>query len=251
MKICVIGNSQIAAIKGGWEIVRHTQPGVEVTFFGAVRQLWSALEAVDGALVPTTEELQKAMSYTSGGLEQITDDYDRYLLCGLGIGASEFLKFFDTDRKRLLRDDFIEQAAEAMQVTPGMQVMDKVHQITGAPIGLIPAPFHSDDAPESSYGVEISWGAARRLAQRYEDTLSLMSDKDWFQLFLQPAATIARPLFTKSKFSIGANRMHQDRSGAQHGPEDFTHMNAEYGALYWAEILTNRVFLGAFGSETV
>jgi hypothetical protein len=243
MRVCVIGNSQIAAIKGGWDMVRHTQPGVEVTFFGATRNFWPGLKPIDGALVATTPQLREGMAYTSGGLDRITDTYDRFLVCSCGVGAPEFLKFYDTDRKQALSDDFEMLAAEALKDTIGMRLMEQLQQTMTAPVGLIPTPFHSDDAPEDSYGVTLKWGALQKLPQKYEDTLSLLAEERGFQLYLQPLATIARPLHTKAMFSIGSTKLHSDNK--QHQVDDFTHMNAKYGVLCWAEILTDHMFLGA------
>ena len=248
MKICVVGNSQIAAFKGGWDIVHNEFPAIEVTFFGAHQRHWHALKRVGDVLVASSSELREPLMHTSGGLDHIATSYDRHVVIGNSFGARAFLSFVEANRTKVQDDDFIWLAAEAMRKTPAFRIMDMLTDLSPVPLAGVPTPFHSEDGPEDSYGITLNWGSTQKLAALYRELLAYLADHHWFHLFQQPQETISRPFFTKAVYSINAERM--QGKGQNQVPEDFTHMNAEFGALCWREILTDHFFLGSSVPET-
>src|ERR1700726_4363476 len=84
MRVCVIGNSHVAALKLGWTQVRTTYPKVEITFFAHAGLFINYLKLEDSCLVPTTEDLRKAIAFTSGGQDRIRPEaFDCFLIYAL------------------------------------------------------------------------------------------------------------------------------------------------------------------------
>ncbi len=102
-RICVIGNSHIAAIKE--ELGDHQRrffPHLDITFFGAPSGKMNGLGVFNGVLRPKPgkEELREFLTVTSRGKSQIEGDYDAYLACSLGYSGSwiaTLFKYYRTD----------------------------------------------------------------------------------------------------------------------------------------------------------
>jgi len=67
MKLCIIGNSHLAAIKLGWDQVGAEFPWLQPQFFGARADALLDLHAEGGRLVPATPDLAAKIAYVSGG----------------------------------------------------------------------------------------------------------------------------------------------------------------------------------------
>ena len=77
MKICLIGNSHLAALKMGWPEIAQDLPDVQPAFFGARGAMMARLRVRGDRLVAKTAALAEQMSFVSGGLTEIVPgDYD-------------------------------------------------------------------------------------------------------------------------------------------------------------------------------
>lgn len=90
MKVCVFGNSHIAAMHLGWKLLAPSHPQTEVVFFGAPNGDMSGVEYSDATLIPTDEVVAENFR-RSGGSERIAlADYDAIVIVGCRIGLMHF-----------------------------------------------------------------------------------------------------------------------------------------------------------------
>lgn len=81
MKICIIGNSHVGALKRAWDIKPHHS--IDVDFFAARGASLRDLTVKRNALVPATRTLKSALKFTSGGKARIEPErYDGFLVYG-------------------------------------------------------------------------------------------------------------------------------------------------------------------------
>lgn len=233
MKICAIGNSQLAAIKSGWDKVSADYPGVTVTFFAGLTKLWQYTKIRDGAITTRAPELSKMLKLSSGGIDHIAADYDRYLIVGMELSARTFLAD---------RDGF----TAGLDETRALQIVKKVHTITAAPVAVCPAPYHSEAAGLESYELPKPVQGLSELMNAFEGALHCCGEENYFQTFVQPRETVASPFLTRSQFATGAPRIREE-AGSKTNRHEIDHMNGNYGAAVWREILSDPAFLGAFG----
>jgi len=84
-RLCLMGNSHLAALKLGWDRLRDAHPDVAVTFFGSRGAgVCKGMRLEGGALVPSAQDLVN-FRWTSGGLKEIRlEDFDCFALVALG-----------------------------------------------------------------------------------------------------------------------------------------------------------------------
>ncbi len=85
-RVCILGNSHLAAVKLGLELARAQDllEGVDCDSFGARSMAIADTRIEDGCLVPANEAVARSFAWTSGGLPRIAlDSYDAiYLVAG-------------------------------------------------------------------------------------------------------------------------------------------------------------------------
>lgn len=241
----MIGNSHIAAIKEGWEIVKADFPHLDVTFFGAPSGKMSGLGIFDGVLrpKPNREELQKFLTVTSQGKSQIEGDYDAYLACGLGYSGSWIASLFrfhrtdpePVDKRQPISAECFQHAVDGyFRKKLCMLIVQKLRRITSQPIGIIPTPFESDHA-ENPKVQFLRNSASLQLADDSFHAVSMKIAQEYgIRFFFQPEETLAGPLQTKSIYSHGSVRL---STSEKHGDEEASHMNAQYGAITLRHVL--------------
>lgn len=98
MKVCVFGNSHIAAMHLGWKQIAPSYPQTEVVFFGAPNGDMSGVDYSDATLVPTEERVAENFRH-SGGSEQISlADYDAIVIVGCRIGLMHYHRELGSSR---------------------------------------------------------------------------------------------------------------------------------------------------------
>src|SRR5690349_2535471 len=93
-KICVLSDSHAASLKRGWSLIEEDFPGTELTFFAGTSGEWNSLRAVDGKLVPESAILREQFGRSAHGMTEIADEFDAYIVCGMGLAISVALKFW-------------------------------------------------------------------------------------------------------------------------------------------------------------
>ncbi len=251
-RLCVIGNSHVAAFKLGWDqLVARNDPicaAITPTFFGAPRDGLKSLEERGGRLVPTTDPVKEHFERMSNGRVDIDPaEYDGFLLVGLSASMKRTLRLYRTHRWFGVRQDdkcvvtsrSFAQAflAEGYAATRLAQIARMLSGLTDKPVFASPEPHWSAMMPDH-IGKKGDFGWARaaasgdgaQLADLFAAALAAALE-DHARLILQPAATVENHIVTRAIYNKGASRMITG-DGEE---SDAAHMNADYGALWWTE----------------
>jgi len=225
MKICVIGNSHVGAIKLAWNVLAERYNNYSLTFFACGGTGLNKLVVEHGKFVASDSRLKKRIGYTSGGVYEIDPDcYDVFLLYGMGFSLTAFdddVAFYSQAVKEAARRDRLERSLS-------YSVFKKLKAITDKPIFIAQNPYPSQ---------AISKGKAISGENKLEEV-------NWHRLFFkdrasfveQPAETVYHGAYTKLEFSKGSRKLETGDSDDNelHLSDDFVHMNIDYGRV-WLE----------------
>jgi hypothetical protein len=243
-RICVIGDSHVAALKLGWEALRAELPGLQLDFYAAPKPHMGGFAVEDGKLIATTATLKKFLEQTAEGRFSIDGSYALYLVCGIGAGIETVVPAV----KKLLTGDFEtgeedpdDQARRAfarlLRDAEASVFLEKVRAITEAPVALIAKPFGSAGVLAKMLRAA---GEDRRVVDLYEQAFDRVLRKRSRARFLsQPAETLGdSPLATAEQFFRQPARLAvQDAEG------DGRHANGDYGAIVLRSALTRMAVL--------
>jgi hypothetical protein len=234
MRVCIIGDSHIAALKSGWDLIQNRFASADVTFFGAARPNFADLAVSGGKLMATSRRLQLLFEKISGGLIAITGDFDRYILCGLGgnlATVSAFVRLYAAERHgrgsgvRPLSDACYQACLRGLLDASMMAVvLGKLRQITGAPTALVSSPF---PGPREGFEAIYETGDDRIIAAQFIAAFEELAKAHGARFVPQARETLSGPLVTESAFFEGAVRLFE-------GEDDQLHANGRYGAIMLA-----------------
>lgn len=251
-RLCVIGNSHVAAFKLGWDQLAAQKDariaGLAPTFFGAPRDGVKAVAVREGRLVPLSESVAAHFVRLSGGRSEIDPIlYDGFLLVGLGASMKRVLRLYRTHRwygvqqsagctvaSLVFVQDFL---AEGYAGTRLAQVAQMLAGLTDKPVFATPEPYWAA-MPSQSTGKKGDFGWARaaasgdgeKLAEVFAVALAAALGHH-AGLMLQPAATVEHGIVTRAIYNKGASKM--ITGGGDES--DAAHMNGDYGAVWWTE----------------
>jgi hypothetical protein len=242
MKICIIGNSHIAAIALGWKQIESEYPGIQITFFGAPGTKLKELIVSQGSLVPATTELRKIFRRMSMNTE-IGDNFQYFLICALQFGFFRVLPLYNKyraegfakDNRIPISDDCFGKSLDGcLRKTLAVETVLKLRQITSAPIGLIPEPLPSEGAMFGRIGRSKHRGEEKSVAKFLREASGRVARDLKIKVVSQAASTKSTALHTKRIYSSGAIRLAGGLTKA-HPDGELYHMNAEYGSLMLRE----------------
>jgi hypothetical protein len=245
MKICVLGNSHLASMKTGWDLVRDTTPEYELTFFGAPKAMMDDLSLEGNALVPGTDKLRRKLSMFSEGSESIDlDSFDAFVVVGLQFGPRRLAQLYRTHRpvsfewrgplnnlapmvskkqqvtaisERLFNDAMIAGLTDTMAI----RIIDMIRDVTEKPVYLVSAPYFSELALETGdWDAVIGSGDVDLLAQRFRK-YARHACPVHVNLVLTPNRLTTHGFFTAKEFAVAPT---------DDGFQDLVHTTDEYGA---------------------
>lgn len=246
-RLCIIGNSHVAAFATGWKEIASAWPGVEVTFFAARGARLRDLVVRNGALRAKNDAVRQSLEWTSGGRgEIVAADYDAFWLIGLRFGVRMIMDAYETawseshapDPGRApISDAAFARAAEGLlRGTVAVKLHDQLRAITTAPIHLFPQPNPSVEGLDiADPGVEpfqraLRLGDAPAVWRQYLDARNAVAAERGLVFRDQPDDSRVHDIFTSDAFGRGSVRLSEGLS-EEHGETDFKHMNAAYGAM--------------------
>lgn len=271
VRLCFLGNSHLAAIH--LAIIRQppSSSRFEIKTFAATSRGLEDLVVQGKKLVPKSKNVQREIELSSGGQRSINiSDFDGIILYGLGFGlfrGPRWLTHYRTacslgseNAPHLVSSAFLaESFRDILKSTALFSVLRRVREICDTPIFVVPTPYLSDALLNTEYlskaesfagrqlsGIQLNLINAdnyRNLAQSnslkqfseiYEKALNEFEIKFNIRFIIQPEETICREFFTKQKYSVGSVRLN---SKLAHPPDDFFHMNEEFGLKMLNKIL--------------
>ena len=245
MKICVLGNSHLASMKTGWDLVRDATPEYELTFFGAPKAMMDDLFLEGNALMPGTEKLKRKLAMFSEGSESIDlDAFDAFVVVGLQFGPRRLAQLYRTHRpvsfewrgplnnlapmvskeqqvtaisERLFNDAMIAGLTDTMAI----RIIDMIRDVTEKPIFLVSAPYFSELALETGdWDAVIGSGDVDILAQRFRK-YARHACPVHVNLVLTPNRLTTHGFFTAKEYAVPPT---------DDGFQDLVHTTDQYGA---------------------
>lgn len=257
IRLCLIGNSHLAALALGWRQIAPRYPDIAITFFGAKAGFLDGLRVFDRGLRAEDDDLRKKMEWLSGGISEIiVEDYDMFWFVGNNFGVHTVLEPYlahwaeghTPDPKRGPVSDalFLELADAALRRTLAMDLFRRLRQTTDAPVRFVCQPEPSAGALTSREGRTVAF----RLAERQGDSVELAAQaaqvfaaieaRDGVKVFRQPEETRAGPLLTHAHHGRGSVRLQRGLT-TEHGDHDLMHMNGDFGAIMLESCLATLV----------
>jgi hypothetical protein len=232
-RICMIGDSHLAALKLAWSTLSAEFPDLTLDFFAAPGKTMDGLSVADGQLVPGSHPLAGSLKLTSGGKTSIDGLYDRYVIHGLELGIAFALEIsrkyraerHATDWRTPISDDcFAEAVCGAARATVAGRTLAKLREITKAPILVLPAPM-ADAKNQKVRQTLVEAGEARDVVRLFGAGCERLAASAGARFLPQPESTLdADGIGTKASFSSSPARFHAELARA-----DNSHMNTAYG----------------------
>ncbi|GCA53201.1 hypothetical protein KGO5_05670 [Sinorhizobium sp. KGO-5] len=254
-RLCILGNSHLAAFRDAWTEHSEKFPDLVPTWFGASRDQLGNMVARKGLLRPKTQRLAESLKWTSGGLEFIDPrNYDAFVIVGLGpsfTGASRIYRAFRTSaqsqdpRPRYLISQAAYHAALDGQVLSSVAfgLAGLLRSLTDAPIFVIADPLPAENALESReralWSQLLATGDGARLLSQFLRLTTTRVQELPATFIEQPAQTRSQEMFSRDDFRRGAARMREDGDIA-FTDEDYGHLGPQYGLILLRE-LANRI----------
>lgn len=243
-KLCLIGNSHLAAIKLAWDDVAQ-QPHyrhMEMDFFSSPQNSIGELAYSDNRLMPTTPAMKKMLMLTSGGKESIDlAGYDCFLLYGLTLNAKNLYMLLQkhmpfsfniaNGAQCISRHLFSEVVFYRMQSFLAITMARRLTGYTSRPIYSCLAPHpaekirHTDTPVWSQIEGEDNF---RMMADTLDQGIA-RTNGHGFTLFRQPDHTVVDSIFTANEFSTDAPRGLYKNFENGYSEDDTLHMNKNYG----------------------
>jgi hypothetical protein len=236
MKICVIGNSHVGALKRAWDKLSPANPTREMVFFAHRVDGMAALKVEGNQLVPTSESLEAAMKFTSGGLDHILPkDYDVFLIYGLRANPN-----FDSGDRFISRQVRQQAVDDLTQNKLSLKILKMVRQLTDARIFLGHNPLSSASALVPNTSTEA-----------YESGIAVLNELFYgpmgAEMLVQPLRTIVNGRNTDAAFSQDSQRLAiSDSKGEDRHPKgEDRHMNQAFGEIWLGEFFARLESPGA------
>jgi len=222
-RICIIGDSHVAALKAAAPDVLRAYPDREIAFFAAKTSLTGDAKVEGGALVAGSAALRKFWEATSGGLSRIEPVFDHYVVCGLGLkikaAMAAMLATGETGRDTLLDSKIANTLAAA--------TLSRLRGLTDAPVLLIAEPFPSHDITPKLTARLRRDEQEKAAATFFGARMSHFARRHGAAFMPQPVQTVsANGLMTLPLYGVGRPYLVDFQ-----GEDDHSHMNAAYGAI--------------------
>jgi len=225
-RICLMGDSQLGALKMGWRSVAQHFREIEITFFAGQNADWGGIQIVDGTLAPSSENLREAFKRSTRGREEIDASFDAYILCGFNLAISRALRLW-TYHEHVDWNAYQIAVSYYVSNTLFAKVLAKLRKITDAPVVMLAGP-HQPNAYCKASPLLDNEMAAKLNANFIRECESLAAAHN-ARLVTQSEETLApNGVTTQMKFAYVPK---------EPGKLDFRHCNAEYGAIAMPHIL--------------
>ena len=225
LRLCVIGNSHVAALKTAWDRLKPDRPDFSLTFFAAKTILLRHLKIEGGTLEPTDESVADMLSYTSGGQRRIeVGAYGQFLVSGLQFKLPALARHYSAA---------VAEAAlrKAYEKSLNATIAGMLRTLTPAAIHIAhnPLPCRTD--------VKLH----KQEYRSYADTLGLLNhlfEPKKLAFLPQPEETVEEIWFSRPEFTQDAPRLavKEIMEGARHS-EAGTHLNGDFGVIYLNALL--------------
>ena len=245
-RVCIVGNSHVAALRNGSARIAAEFPDIEATFFGVPGRWLRSVKLVRGhngtpsSLAPADPEHRAFFRKMSGGQDRINvADYDCFILVGLELSIFHWLSFyyqmrhepfsFEVGAPQILdADTFADCRGRIFEGTAGSTVFKGLQEVGATSISLCPQPMPVSSIlnEQKSWQILFQHEDVDLVESAFREDL-LRGFPEAARVFWQPDLTRSGPLLTDPRYSkwyCGEGMPQTGRQG------DHQHMNADYGA---------------------
>lgn len=249
MRILVLGNSHVAALRVAWKHERSRWPRLEIQFAAAHGQGQADLTIKNHMLAPKSQKVRENMMRVNGRAEYDLRDYDAFAISGGTPSAFHAIALYNQARffglpsladfepskswewSVLSRAAFQSALVGLMQNGSAMAIARTLVS-TGKPCVIIQQLRVSLDCLSQPR----KYAGFLRVKNNHDTgTLSRMLDESSTAAYAglgnvlhQPHATRVHDIFTASEFRRGATRLTANDNALQ-PDDDFIHGNGKYG----------------------
>ncbi|MDR4306253.1 hypothetical protein IHQ68_06435 [Chelatococcus sambhunathii] len=254
----IIGNSYAIALKDGLE--DSDLPCREDFSFLCAPGSELAITVADGRIVPTSE---RAMTFMARGLsdgDMPLDDYDIFVLAGLGVGGSQCSRVYRSWRLAAHADERHSPISRAvlraalgglLRQTISYRIAAQIRAHTDKPIVIVPQP----NPIARIKTVEPTTDRLRENFDRWGLFFDEAVAEELYSAFLDaargafgeiPAAFMEQPpstrsgFFTRDEYQMKLRTTYDRSLQVPNTTEDVTHMNADFGRptmeTLWADV---------------
>ncbi|WP_424940030.1 hypothetical protein [Aliiroseovarius sp. S253] len=221
IRLCVIGNSHVGALKLAWSALNSEYPDIEITFFASPGKSVRKLKARGSKILPVSPKAARSFRITSEVGNRINvKQYDAFLCYGTlpwrPIVESNFSRAFS-----------IEAASGVIQRAILTHHLKLLNERTQKPIFASTAPLPTQVYREKGELLIPADEFRETIQERYASAYGV-------ELIWQPEETLVEGGFaTRDEFSTNSLRLESSLMPNNTHPEaDIEHMNQSYGEAW-------------------
>lgn len=239
MKICFIGNSQISAIKRGWEV--NGFPGS--TFLAAPSKIPQYLQ-VDGGRLSAPGEFGDLFDRFCGIREVVLSDFDAFVFVGMDFTPSRCLDLFLKTRPwnsggessgasytPVSKSCYLSSAHGLLKRSSAVKVASRIRSVASTPIFIVPDPAVGETIKGENSDRGRLWSSVSTIGGvRFYDLFvqtSEMFSSGGLEVVLQMESTMVDGAFTCRQYVSGSHTL--DGIPRKKNVFDHNHMNLDYG----------------------
>lgn len=239
-RICIIGDSHVAAFKNGWDRIAPRYPHVEMSYFAKASTALMDMTHDDTWITLKRARDRRFLSEAFGYRKLDTSRIDCFLCVGMMESSHALIKMqaeHKLARQCSFGRQYVSEAAylaaykDIFETSVLKHVVQELSQldIETAFVTLDPRPsaeiLQLERWSTPVYDAVISEGVGRQLSGLVENFMQSVLPAG-FSYLPPPHGTLLENVLTKQEFSSGSARLHWDK---EHKSTDVKHMNAEYG----------------------
>ncbi len=246
-QICVLGNSHVAALKGGWHDGANENVDLRPDFYGCLASGMASLTYTNGKLGPSDPKAAEFFRNISGLGEFIDpNDYDAFILCGMGMYPTAIFNNYasfatPTSNNRtaphLVSDECMKETLwEDLERSMMFHCARLVRSVTDKPVYIAWQAFLSEKLFEIEWRRDqitpIIENKDQIFVQKAMESVEDRLTDEGFTFLKQPDHTIADGIMTRAKYSRGSVLFREELT-KEHRENDVFHMNSDYGRACW------------------
>lgn len=269
LRICIVGNSHVAALRRGWKQIETQYPETTVDVYGAPGGAVTEIRAADGKIIAGGERAATSFMMTGGSTEIALDRYDCVVVVGSGIrlakmvsllesycppfmnvllagnggnasdNGSRAARFYRRDMPPLVTTAMLRALMDSYAgQSIALRLIKGISATSGVKIYNLPAPFPSSKLltlkPNSAISRLVRTGQGPIFAELiWEATEGALRGKA--EVIRPPGHLLVSGLLTDESYSDGGARI--DESLGDHEDEELFHMNGKYGVVLMQVLL--------------
>ncbi|WP_299930711.1 hypothetical protein [uncultured Pelagimonas sp.] len=252
IKVTIVGNSHVAALRRGWDLIQDDFD-VDLQFFAANSTLFGQLslnEKKSFGMHDTTSFKPKHVDFLKSQFGKTAIDLaasDAVVVAGQGIREKDFIRNlakFSVDNIReaeglpLLSEDAFHDFAKAIIQKSNM--FEKWANWDCSKVFLLPSPIPLDGCPEDKeiYRVWAQFSATPNrnveFLERFHAIVAKELAEQSISLVSPPWSVLGENGLTRKEYGGNARRLDQSLNNYKN---DYHHMEAEYGAVVMRHLL--------------